>query len=266
MGKILSGIKSVFRRVKGEDKPMSVVGHLTELRNRISAVLGVFLVAVVVCYVFTDELFDYFLAMGDDFSFIYISPSELVMTYVRISVICGLVVAIPMILYQLWAFMRPALSKKERRAGLFTLLGGMVFFALGVYFAFALMIPFMIQFFTTFDTLSEVRASITVANYIGFLLSTSAIFGAVFEMPIVAMLLSALGLVKAEQLKKFRKYAVLLVFIVAAIITPPDVVSQILIALPMLALYELGRILCILIEKRKAKKALAEEREQMANA
>ena len=259
MGKIRSKLNNFFRKAKGEDRPMNVVEHLTELRNRVAVVLVVFLVAVIVCYVFTDKILDYCLAMGSVFSFIYISPSELVMAYVRISLVCGIVVAVPVILYELWAFTRPALSKTERRYGLLSLLGGTLFFALGAYFAFRLMIPFMVQFFAAFDTRGEITASITVENYVGFLLTTAVTFGAIFEMPIAAMLLSSLGLVKAKHLKKFRKYAILLVFIVAAVITPPDVVSQILIALPMLGLYELSGLICTLIEKHQAKKAAKED-------
>ena len=261
MEKVRSKLKKFFRKIKGEDRPMNVVGHLTELRNRVAVVLVIFLVAVITCYVFTDEILDYCLQIGSSFSFIYISPSELVMAYVRISVVCGIVVVIPVILYEIWAFMRPALTKTERRYGFLALLGGTVFFALGAYFAFRLMIPFMIQFFTTFDTRGEVAASITVENYIGFLLTPAVTFGAIFEMPVAAMLLSSLGLVKAEYLRKFRKYAVLIVFIVAAVITPPDVVSQILIALPMLGLYELSTWICRFIEKRKARKEAAEEKQ-----
>ncbi len=139
------------------------------------------------------------------------------------------------------------------------MLGGTGFFIAGVLFAYYVAAPFTINFFINFDTSGLINAQISFEKYISFMLSLMVTFGLVFEMPMLTMFLSQLGIVKPKFLISTRKYAVLIIFIVAAILTPPDVISQFTIAVPMLVLYEISIAVCRFIEKRKKTKNTAEE-------
>jgi len=238
---------------------MSVVGHLQEIKSRAMVALLVFLAATIISFAFMKDLVEVMLAAGEGFNFVYLAPSELLTSYVKLALICGLVIASPVVLYEMWAFVAPALSDKEKRAGFFSLLGGFGFFALGVLFAFLIALPFMIDFFVRFNTSEVISSSISFQNYMNFMIGTMMTFGLVFEMPILALLLSTIGILKPEYMTAARKYAILLIFIIAAIITPPDVVSQVMIGIPMIILYEVSILVCKYVVKRKAAKEAAEE-------
>ena len=154
-----------------------------------------------------------------------------------------------MILYQIWAFIRPGLEFKENLFLALAIVFGLVCFVGGVYFAYKLMLPFMLEFLIGIKAGTGIAASISVHNYISFLLTIFVIFGVVFELPVLSVLLTQLGLVKVGWMKKARKVIVVVIFFVAAIITPPDIVSQIMVAIPMLLLYEFSIFLCWLLMK-----------------
>lgn len=238
---------------------MSVVGHLQEFKNRAVVVILIFLAASIVCFAFIQKVVNLMLAAGPGFEFVYLAPSELLTSYVKLALIMGLVIASPVLLYEIWAFIAPALSDREKKAGFFALLGGFGFFAVGVFFAYMVAIPFMINFFVQFNTSEIITSSISFENYMNFMIGMLMTFGLVFEMPILALLLSTIGILKPEYMIKARKYAILLIFVIAAIITPPDVVSQIMIGIPMVLLYEISIIVSRVVVKRKEARLAAEE-------
>lgn len=248
--------KKVRKVVK--DKPMPIMAHLGEIRKRLVSIALVYLLLAVACFIVVEYFVEALLNLGDQLSFVYLSPGELVSGYFRLALIMALVLASPFILYQIWGFLRPALKAKEKRACLFGLCGGLIFFLLGAIFAYFVAIPFMLDFFARFGSL-EISASISFEKYMNFLISTLVCFGLVFELPVLSFLLSQLGILKPDFLAKVRKYAILVIFIIAAIITPPDVVSQVMIALPMLLLYELSIWVSKAVCRRKEEKAKREE-------
>jgi sec-independent protein translocase protein TatC len=128
---------------------------------------------------------------------------------------------------------------------------GLICFCIGVYFAYRIMLPFMLHFLISLSTGSGVTASISVQNYMTFLMTLFLIFGIVFELPVVSVLLTQMGLLKVEWMKKGRRVVIVVIFVIAALITPPDIVSQIMVAIPMIALYELSIILCTICQKLK---------------
>ena len=243
------------------DGSMSVSGHLKELRNRVLICVIVLVVGFCACLGIAPRLVTLFTDMGQNFGyvFVYIAPQELLMEYFSIAFVGSLIISFPVLAYHIYAFCSPGLSEKERNYFKIGLFAGTLFFVLGVTFARLVSVPFMLRFLISFTGEVDVSASISIQAYISFLLSVFVIFGVVFEMPVITVVLTALGILRAEWLAKGRKIMIVAIFFLAAVITPPDVISQILIAVPMLLLYELSILLCRIIGKRRKKKAEAEE-------
>ena len=223
---------------------MTVSGHLNELRRRLFWMAAVFVAASVVCFLFIERFVELALAMSPDFNFVYLSPSELFTSYLKLACVLGLVFSSPFILWQIWAFIQPGLTEEEGKSSLSAIVAGFVFFLLGAIFCFLVILPITLQFFYNFNGSTEITASISFNNYMNFILSMVVAFGIVFELPVLSYLLARLGLLKPEWLVSVRKFAILLVFVIAAAITPPDVVSQLMTAVPMLLLYELSIFVC----------------------
>lgn len=242
---------------------MSLVGHLKEIRNRIALCFVVFIVAFFVCFGFIKPLANRLLEMGLEggFQYVYLSPSELLTSYFKLSSILALVIVSPLLIYQIWAFVAPALTRREKRAIAPALVGGLGFFAAGAVFAYLVALPFMIQFLVNYSQSDFINSAISVASYLDFMIGMLLTFGIVFEEPMLAFVLTNLGVLTPQVLRKVRSYAIPIVFVIAAVITPPDVVSQFMIAVPMLALYELSIIISSVVARHRAKRELDEEDE-----
>lgn len=232
---------------------MSFFGHLAELRKRLIAALAVFLLVSIASFNWSEKLADFMIAPAQDMAFVFLSPPDLFMLYIKIALSMGLVISLPVIIFELWMFISPALLPREKRSIFFSLLAGGLLFISGAAFSYFVIIPFTIRFFMSYQS-AYVKPMISINEYFGFVISLALSFGAAFELPVVASLLGAFGILKAELLIRIRRIAVLLIFIAAAILTPPDIVSQVLLALPMLALYELSVMILKRQEKRQAKK------------
>lgn len=230
---------------------MTVMGHLTELRKRIVWSAAVFLAATVLCFTFIQYFVDAATALSAEFSFVYLSPSELVTCYLKLSLVLGLVLSSPFLLWQVWAFVAPGLTEKEASSTRLAIVAGFVFFLIGAAFCFGIVLPITLQFFYNFNGSTNITPTISFNNYMSFVLGMLVAFGMIFEMPVLAFLLARLGVIRAEMLKTVRKYAILVVFIIAAVITPPDVVSQLMTAVPMLGLYELAIAAATAAEKQR---------------
>lgn len=176
------------------------------------------------------------------------------MQYMSVALIFGLVCAMPVIMYEVWAFARPGLTKRENLAFAFSLVAGSICFCVGVYFAYRIMLPTMLLFLSTLENQAQVAAAISVQNYISFLLTIFIIFGMVFELPVISVVLNALKLLKVEWMKKARRFVIVISFVVAALITPPDVISQIMVGIPIIFLYQLSIILCLIMEKLRQRR------------
>ena len=243
---------------KKDDKAMTVAGHLNELRSRLFWSVLVFVALSVVSFIFIQRFVDIALALSPEFDFVYLSPSELVTSYMKLALVLGLVFSSPFILWQIWAFVSPGLTREESRSALSAIVAGFVFFLVGALFCFFVILPITLQFFYNFNGSLDITANISFNNYMSFILGMLVAFGVVFEMPVLCYLLARLGLVGPKVLAAGRKYAILLIFILAAIITPPDVVSQIMTAVPMICLYELS-IFVSRVAYRKRAQAEADE-------
>ena len=230
---------------------MTFIEHLSELRKRLLAVVGAVVCASVVAYVFVDGLVALLSAPAQGVQFVYLTPPELFLAYLRISLLAGLLATMPFTLAQVWLFVRPGLTRRERRVTRFTLAGGSVFFVLGCAFSAVVILPMALRFFLQFAS-ETIEPMISFGNYVGFVASLLVAFGVAFELPMIVVALARLDLVSVESLAAARPYIVVGVLALAAFLTPPDVVSQILLAVPLMALFELS-LLFARITRRRAR-------------
>lgn len=232
---------------------MSLSGHLKELRNRLLIIFLVFVLAFLCALPFSSRLTNLLLGFGKNqgYSYIYLAPQELLLVQLNVAIFLGFSLALPALVYHAYRFCAPALEKEEKRGLILSILLGFVFFFLGILFALKLSLPFMLKFLIRFTDVIDVKASIRVSEYIRFISVVLIIFGVIFELPVISLLLSRLGLIRAQMLVRARKIMIVLIFIVAAVITPPDVVSQVMVALPMVLLYELSIVVCRLFAKKR---------------
>ena len=241
------------RKIKDKDKNLTLVGHLEELRKRVIYSGFLFVLAAFIAYGFSEIIVEDIISRAPDMNFVYISPPELMLSYIKLAVVCGLVVSAPFILSQIWIFISPGFDKKDKRYLVVALILGGGFFVLGVVFSYTIVMPIIFKFFSEFQT-ENIKPMISFDNHLNFVINILIAFGVVFELPIVMMLFTRFGLLKPSIFVKYRKYMVLIIFVVAAILTPPDVISQTLLALPMLVLFELGIFLSRIVEKKEKKK------------
>ena len=238
---------------KNDQANMSLVGHLREIRNRIALSVTALVVAFIACFAIIKPLANAMLQMGLDagFQYVYLSPSELLTSYFKLALVLAIVVISPLLVFEIWGFVAPALTRKEKRAIKPALLGGFFFFCLGALFSYMIALPFMIQFLVNFSTSDFISSAISVASYLDFMIGMLLTFGVVFEEPMLAFVLTKLGILTPDILRKVRRYAIPVIFVIAAIITPPDIVSQFMVAVPMIGLYELSILISSVIYKKK---------------
>ncbi len=239
-----------------KEKNMTLSGHLRELRNRLVVCLVCLIISFLVGLHFAPQLVDFLTDIGKTYgyTYVYIAPQELLMEYFSVALIAGVCVTLPLILYNIWAFVQPGLKKNENMLFLSAMFFGLICFIVGIIFAYRIMLPFMLYFLIDISKGSGITASISVQNYLTFLLTIFMIFGIVFELPVVSVLLTQMGLLKIKWMKQGRRFIIVVIFFVAAVITPPDIVSQIMVAIPMIGLYELSIIISSLLLRLRRKK------------
>lgn len=232
------------------ENKLTLIEHLSELRKRLFIIILSLIITSAGSYYYVEKLVKELVKYTNYLDFVYLTPSELFLTYIKISLVMGIVISSPILLRQIWLFLKPGLTKRERRYITLSLLGGVLFFAAGVIFAYLLVIPVTIKFFTGF-TLEGITPTISFRSYVDFICSLLLAFGLVFEMPILSVLLTKFGLINSIMLRKNRKMVILVIFVVAAIITPPDVISQLLLAMPMMILFEISIWLSKIVGRKK---------------
>lgn len=245
-----------------KDKALTLVQHLNELRRRLIYILIVVGAASGGGYYFIEEILQFITETGNIESLVFITPTEAFFVIVKLSVLTGVVVAMPFILYQIWRYVGVALKKEERKYLIFFGPVSYILFLCGAAFAFRGVLPLAIKFLLHFGkeyVSLSITPMLTLNAYISFLSKMIIAFGVMFELPIVILALSKFGLVTPEMLKKGRKYTIIGIFLVAAFLTPPDVVSQIMLAVPLLLLYEVGIWICTAVTKKREKEMGLEE-------
>ena len=228
-----------------QEPTLTLAGHVEELRRRLAISLGAVLVAVGISVTQVERLITWLKRPAEPLlpHFAFFSPTEPLLAYTKVVLLSGLILAMPIILSQLWAFMRPGLMPRERAYGLTFIWWGSVQFLAGVACAYYGLLPISLRVLLRIgrDSLEPV---ISIDQYLGFVTSIAFWCGVVFELPVVVWLLAKVGIVTAEWLRQSRPYATLFLVIVAAIITPTtDILNLLLMTIPMLGLYEISILL-----------------------
>ena len=247
-----------------EDEKLPFTSHLEELRKRLITAFIAVGVGFVISFGFKERLFGILVqplinVMKEGENLIYTGLPEAFFTYLKVSLLTGLIVASPILLYQFWMFVAPGLYRKERRMMVPIVILSSFFFIGGALFGYFVVFPWGFKFFLGFAT-DTIRPLPSMKEYFGFSAKLLLAFGLVFELPLVLTFMAKLGIVSVDFLKKNRKYALLLFFAGAAILTPPDVVTQVLMALPLMVLYEVSIIGAKIFGKQKATPEEAEQK------
>lgn len=239
---------------------MSFLEHLDELRQRLIKALLAVLVGFLIAIAFIDPIFDFVMAplqaiLPAGGKLIYTEPTEAFMLYMKMAALVGLMIALPVVLWQVWAFIAPGLYAHEKRFAIPFVMMSTMFFIGGALFSHYVVFPAMWRFFASFST-DTVEFAPRIEPVFSLYVRMALGMGAVFEMPTLVMFLARVGLVTPMFLVRHTKYAILIIFVVAAIVTPsPDVVSQFLLALPMFVLYAFSIFIAWVFQKRTPKAA-----------
>lgn len=228
---------------------MSFLAHLEELRRTLFIMLGLGLVCTTVAWFFSDRILA-ILVTQELGQVHYFGPTEGFMIRLKVAVVTGLMIAFPLLLARLWGFVAPGLFRHERRVVLPILVASSLLFYFGVAFSYAGVVPKTVAFFMSFAS-AELEPMINVTQYFTFVARFCLAFGIVFQLPLVVVLLAATGLVTPRQLWRTWRYGVLVIFIFAAWLTPPDAVSQVLLAGPVVVLYMLSMLVAWLVARRR---------------
>lgn len=242
----------------------TLISHLVELRQRLLKVVIAIAICFAPCAWFANELFTIVATplinkMPKGTSMIATSLISPFMAPLKLSLFVALFIAMPYVLYQVWAFVAPGLYKREKRFAVPLMVSSIVLFYCGVAFAYFVVFPLMFAFLTT-TAPTGVQVMTDISNYLDFVLLLFFAFGIAFEMPVATVLLAATGMVRVETMTKNRGYVILGIFVIAAFLTPPDALSQTAMALPMWFLYEIGIVMSrILLRERLAQQRREEQ-------
>lgn len=232
----------VEEKTQTPDEPkteMSFLDHLEELRRRLfRSLIAVFILALGAFY-FSEHIINFLARPLPKPELIFLAPTDAFLIRFKAAIAVGIMAGLPYLFFQFWKFVAPGLYKTEKKYLLGFVFFATVFFFLGVVFAFYILLPLGIKFLLQYGT-AVMRASLAANEYFGFILKMFLAFGLVFELPLLSFFLTKIGLLNYKFLQKSRRYSYVLIFIVAAILTPPDVFSQCVMALPLIVLYEIS--------------------------
>ncbi len=253
-----------------ESSKMPLLEHLIELRQRLVWSIGALFVAFLVCYYFKEHIYGFLVqpyadavAGKEGKRLIYTALHEAFFTYIKVSLFAAFFVSFPVIASQLWMFVAPGLYKHEKKAFLPFLLVTPILFLAGASMVYYFIFPLAWQFFLSFETMGgdgtlAIQLEAKVNEYLSLVMKLILAFGISFQLPVLLTLLARVGLATSQGLKEKRKYAVIGVFVVAAVLTPPDIISQVGLAIPILVLYEVSIYCAKVVEKKREEREAAD--------
>lgn len=243
----------------------TIFDHLAELRLRIINSLYGFVIGTFICFHFGEQVFDYIRKPIEPYlpngGLIYTGPIDKFMAYVKIAIVCGIIISSPFWMYQVWKFVSPGLYKNEKRYAAGFIFSGTGLFLTGVSFSYFIVLPMAFKFLMNFGSAAD-KPMITIEHYLSFVTQISLMFGLSFELPLVLTTLGMMGIISQQFLKDKRRYAVMILAIISAIVTPPDLLSMLMMLVPLLFLYELSVILVGFFERKRAAQMAAQQNER----
>lgn len=235
-----------------DNNSMNLIDHLQELRKRLVWVIIFFILSIVVGFIFADSLIDYFKS-STNIEWNVFKLTDAMMIYLKFAFLIGLVFTMPFALFQAWRFVAPGLTKKEQKLTIWFIPSAFVLFLVGISFAYFVIFPMMVNFLDRISQQLEVKQTYGISEYFSLMFSLIIPFGLFFELPIIVVFLTRIGILKPEFLIRSRKIAYFILIIIATSITPSDIVSDVLISIPLILLYEFSIWLSKLTAKRRKK-------------
>lgn len=246
-----------------EDKEMPFLDHLEEFRSRIIKVLIGIIIGAVLCLIFSKQLLNVLLwpttRVDLPMNIQVLKVQGMFIVTLEIAFFGGLIASLPHTIYQIWMFVAPGLYKNERRYVPQIITSATLLFLMGVAFAYFFIFPFALRFFLSLAP-ETIKTNIAIDFYIGFTIRLLIIFGIVFQLPILSYFLSKIGLITPEFMRKYRRHAIVVIFVLAALFTPPDPVTQIMLGIPLIILYELSIYISKIAHRSKKKVSELETR------
>jgi sec-independent protein translocase protein TatC len=243
-----------MKRKQINERDMPFLDHLEELRWRLFKSLISVFVLMLVCWAFSDQLLEILRFPGRQIDpplkMQVLKVQTVFMTKLEIALVGGIILGLPVLIYQAWQFIAPGLIKNEKKFLPIVIIATIACFLIGGLFAYLMIIPFALQFFMDLAPV-DIENNIALDFYIGFLLRIIIVFGVVFELPIISIILTKMGLLTPQFMRKYRRYALVIAFILGAILTPPDPSTQIMLAVPIILLYEVSIYLSYLFSPKK---------------
>ncbi|WP_373289348.1 twin-arginine translocase subunit TatC [Paenibacillus abyssi] len=230
---------------------LNVVGHLEEMRSRLIRTFVAFLISMAAAFLYVRDIYDWLLR-GMDQKLVVLGPSDVVWVYVMISGIVAITVTIPVAAYQIWKFVQPAVSPQAQRAAILFIPALSLLFLLGISFGYFILFPMVLHFMMEMAA-DDFTTMYTVQKYFTFMIHMTVPFGLLFEMPAIVMFLTKLGLLNPVKLAKARKMAYFILVIVAVTITPPDILSDIIVIVPLFLLYEISITISKMVYRKQLK-------------
>jgi sec-independent protein translocase protein TatC len=244
------------------DPPRPLLEHLSELRNRLFWIIGTWAGCSALILNWSAQAFELLMQPGVDAvrsrgrTLITIAPPELFLVYMKTALLAGFLISLPVAIYQVWAFVAPGLYRHEKRLALpFVLCTTLLFFA-GAAFGHRVAFPYIFEYFLSLES-AYVSNQWTMQALFAFLSRLYLAFGVAFELPVAMVFLAGTGVVSVERMTEARRYAIVAMFVLGAVLTPPDVVSQIMLSVPLVGLYEVGLLSSRLLLRRRARSAAA---------
>jgi sec-independent protein translocase protein TatC len=247
-----------------KNEQVNIISHLGELRNRLIKSFLFFIIAFIICYIYSEQIYSFLVQPYStaviennlDRRLIFTALHEAFLTYLKVAFFASIFITSPIFLTQLWKFVAPGLYKVEKSALLPYLIATPLLFIFGGFLVYYLIMPLAIKFFLSFESPAEIgsiaiQLEAKVNEYLSLIMRLIFAFGISFQLPVILSLLARVGVVDSHYLKTRRKFVVVIIFAVAAILTPPDPITQIGLALPLLILYELSILTVKIIEKKK---------------